>query len=258
MGTLKSHPDKKRDSEKYVVRRYRQLVHGDGLDSYRVTVGESDLLIMTGGDFSHIAHEELVRVRRKLREYIAGHPDFQRSFVPVAVCDDSPEIVRMMADAAKSCGVGPMAAVAGAIAECVGRVLLEHSSDVIIENGGDIFLASDTDRTVCVFAGDSPLSNRIGIRVSHEKMPVGICTSSGTVGHSISFGVADAVVVVAPQASLADAAATAICNKVSSRDSIKEAIRFAQSIPGLSGVVIIKDDVLGAWGEIELVKVGNA
>lgn len=88
-------------------------------------------------------------------------------------------------------------------------------------------------------------------------MPCGICTSSGTVGHSKSFGVADAVVVLARQASLADAAATAIGNKVSSRESVKEAIDFAQSIPALSGVVIIKDDVLGVWGEIELVRMAT-
>lgn len=248
----------KRQGSKYVVRRYRELVSAKGLDMYRVAVSESDLLIMTYGDLSDIARKEVIRLRRKLREYMAAHPDFQSSFLPVEVEPDSPEVVCMMADAAKSAGVGPMAAVAGAIAECVGRVLLQYSPEVIIENGGDIFVACSTERTVRIFAGDSPLSNKVGVRVLHENMPCGICTSSGTVGPSISFGVADAVVALASQTPLADASATAICNKVSSRDSIKEAIRFAQGIPELFGVVIIKDDVLGVWGEVELVSVANA
>lgn len=244
-------------ASKYVVRKYRDLVSAEGLDKYRVVVGESDLLIITRGDLSDIVRREVISFRRKLKQYIAGHQDFEKSFVPVEVGDDSPMVVRMMADAARAAGVGPMAAVAGAIAECVGRVLLQHSPEVIVENGGDIFMASVTDRTVCIFAGESVLSNRIGIKVPHDKMPCGICTSSGTVGHSKSFGVADAVVVLARQASLADAAATAIGNKVSSRESVKEAIDFAQSIPALSGVVIIKDDVLGVWGEIELVRMAT-
>lgn len=248
----------KRQGSEYVVRKYREFVSAKGLDAYRVAVSESDLLIMTCGDLSDIARKEVIRLRRKLREYIAAHPCFQSAFLPIEVEPDSPKVVQMMADAAKAAGVGPMAAVAGAIAECVGRVLLQYSPEVIIENGGDIFISSSTERTVRIFAGDSPLSNKVGVRVLQQNMPCGICTSSGTVGPSISLGVADAVVALARQTPLADAAATAICNKVSSRDSIKEAIHFARHISGLSGVVIIKDDVLGVWGEVELVSVGNA
>ncbi len=123
-----------------------------------------------------------------------------------------------MAAAAQTAGVGPMAAVAGAIAECVGRELLEFSPEVIVENGGDIFLKVSHRRTVGIFAGDSPLTGRIGIQIEARDTPLGVCTSSGTVGHSLSFGRADAVVVLAPAAALADAAATAIGNRVSRKE----------------------------------------
>ncbi|HEY50641.1 MAG TPA: UPF0280 family protein, partial [Dehalococcoidia bacterium] len=135
--------------------------------------------------------------------------------------------------------------------------LLEFSPEVIVENGGDIFLKSLRPRIIGVFAGDSPLTGKLGLQIEPEDTPLGICTSSGTVGHSLSFGRADAAIVLAESATLADAAATAIGNRVSDVADIEGAIEFAQSIGQLKGVVIIKDDKLGVWGEVKLVKTGN-
>jgi len=107
-------------------------------------------------------------------------------------------------------------------------------------------------RTVSIFAGDSPLSGKIGVEIEAEDTPLGICTSSGTVGHSVSYGKADAVVVLSKSASLADAAATAIANLVAVPDDFEKAFRKAEVIEGVSGLLVIKGDKAGAWGNIRL------
>ncbi len=145
-----------------------------------------------------------------------------------------------------------MASVAGAMAEFVGSDLLPFSPEIIVENGGDIYLKSLKERVVGIYAGKSPLTGRIGLVVRAEDTPLGICTSSGTVGHSLSYGRADAVVVLAKSATLADAAATAIGNLIVQSDDIPKGIEFARGINGLSGVLIIKDDNLGLWGGVKL------
>lgn len=148
-----------------------------------------------------------------------------------------------------------MAAVAGALAEAVGNDLLEYTPEIIIENGGDIFLKTTRMRKVGVYAGESPLSGRLALEVGPDNTPCGIATSSGTVGHSISFGRADAAVVVASSAVLADAAATAFGNRLTGPESIETAIEWARGIEGLRGVLAVLVDKLGAWGDIRLVKV---
>jgi ApbE superfamily uncharacterized protein (UPF0280 family) len=157
-----------------------------------------------------------------------------------------------MLEAGQNANVGPMAAVAGAIAEYVGRELLEFSPEIIVENGGDIFLKIIQKRIVGIYAGDSPLTGKLGLEIKPETTPFGVCTSSGTVGHSLSFGKADAVVVTADSATLADAAATAICNQVKKTDDINDAIYIGRNIVGLKGIVIIMGSNIGVWGDIKL------
>jgi hypothetical protein len=146
-----------------------------------------------------------------------------------------------------------MAAVAGAIAEAVGKDLLAHTIEVIVENGGDIFMKILRPRLVGVYAGESPFTGKIALEIRPEETPLGVCTSSGTVGHSLSLGAADAVIVVSSSTALADAAATAIGNRVSTVDDIDVAIGQAQTIDGLAGVVVIKEDRMGMWGNVKLV-----
>ena len=147
-----------------------------------------------------------------------------------------------------------MAAVAGAVAEYVGRELLNFSSEVIVENGGDIFLKNLERRVVGIYTGKAPFTGKIALQIEPEDTPLGVCTSSGTVGHSLSFGRADAAIVLSPSTPLADAAATAIGNLVTEEDDIYRGIEFAKGIEGLKGVAIIKDDKMALWGEINLVR----
>ncbi len=159
-----------------------------------------------------------------------------------------------MMEAAKQTDVGPMAAVAGAMAEYVGRELLALSPEVLVENGGDIFICSGTQTVFSIYAGDSPLSMTTGILVERQKRPFAMCTSSGTLGHSKSFGKADAVSVLAYSCSLADAAATALCNQVKNKGDIEKTLHQGKQIPGILGIVIIKGEQIGLWGDLKLVR----
>nr|MDA8404824.1 UPF0280 family protein [Desulfobacteraceae bacterium] len=172
---------------------------------------------------------------------------------PWRIPGPAPLIVKAMADAGAIAGVGPMAAVAGAVAEAVGKELMAISDEVIVENGGDIFIKLNRLCNCAIAAGKSPLSMRFGIRLDATKAPIGVCTSSATVGHSLSFGKADAVCVVSSSCALADAAATAICNRVGSEKEIEQAINAGKLIDGVSAIVVIMGDKVGFWGDAELV-----
>ena len=237
----------------YQPRTYRHWVQGQGLVSFHVVVKETDLYIRASSDLKiEEARNLVLKYRRILEEYIERHPSFATSLEPLTIDEDAPAIIGEMANASAKVDVGPMAAVAGAIAQFVGEELLSHSSEVIIENGGDIYLKSLKDRTVAIYAGGSPLSGKIGLEIKAAETPLSICTSSGTVGHSLSLGKADAVVVASKSATLADAAATAIGNIIIRPDDIAAGIEFAKHIEGLLGVVIIKDDKIGIWGNLTI------
>lgn len=238
----------------YEPRTYRKLVKGEDLVSFTVQVEETDLCIRAWRNLEKEADAAIREGRSCVEAYIAEHPRFKVSLKPVAVNGASPQLVSEMSEASAKAGVGPMASVAGAIAELVGRRLLGFSPEVIVENGGDIFLATRSKRLVAVYAGDSPLSNRVAIEIVPERTPLGVCTSSGTVGHSFSFGSADAVTVLSRSTALADAAATAIGNLVRSESDIPKGLERGKKIGGLEGVVIIKGGKMGVWGDVTLAK----
>jgi len=233
-------------------RTYRRHIETEGLVSFTVTVKETDLFIMAGRPLEKVTLDSVLRHRGYLERFIEQHPDFAVSLVPWQYSGPIPEIVRDMISAGEKAGVGPMAAVAGAVAERAGRDLLLHSKEVIIENGGDVFIKTSFPVTVGIFAGKSPVSMKIGLKVHSEDHPVAVCTSSGTVGHSLSFGRADAICVVSATCPLADAAATAIGNLIQSPADIERGIEFGKTIDGVDGVVIILGDRIGVWGELEL------
>lgn len=241
------------DKPEYVERTYRRTTSPD-LIRFTVRVMQTDLLIAAERDLTAQAQELVRACRADLEPYIKRDPGFEEALHPYHVRDDAPEIVRAMADAAALANVGPMAAVAGAIAERVGRGLGAYCGDVIVENGGDIWLQGCRERTVGVFAGPSPLSGKLALRVEGGMMPVAVCTSSGTVGPSLSFGGADAAIAIAGAGALADAAATAIGNAARSADDVPAAIEAAQRIPGLLGAVVIVGERVGAWGQVQLVR----
>jgi len=238
----------------YQPRIYRNEIKDTGLVSFTVAVKETDLYIRAEGDLTAEALAAIHEIRSPLEEYIRDHPLFLHSLAPVEVENGAPEIVRVMAEAARLANVGPMAAVAGAVAEMVGRKLLTFSPEVIVENGGDIFLKVSNKRQIGIYAGESTFTGKLAIEVEPGQTPLGVCTSSGTVGPSLSLGLADAAIVLAPSAALADAAATAVGNVVKSEQDIDAALERGKQIKGVSGIVVIKGGSMGAWGDIKLVK----
>lgn len=238
----------------YEPRTYRHWVKGADLVSFNVVVRETDLYIRAKRNLRRKALKVILKHRAQLEKYIENHPAFLTALDSLPVENDAPSIIKEMAGAAEKAGVGPMASVAGVIAEYVGRELIAFSPEVIVENGGDIFLKSLKPRSVGVYAGESPFTGKIAIQIEPEETPLGICTSSGTVGHSFSLGKADAAIVLSPSAPLADAAATAIANLVREPGDIPGALEFAGSIAGLTGAVLIKGDKLGLWGEVKIVR----
>jgi uncharacterized protein len=239
----------------YEPRTYRTRMVRSGLIGFRVTLRETDLWVMAGSDLSREVQEVVLQERQQLEAYIAGHPEFLTTLAPWPEDPYAPAVVREMIAAAARVGVGPMAAVAGALAARVGQRLEKSSPEIIVENGGDIYLKVTRPATVALFAGNSPLSYRIGLKITPEHTPLGVCTSSGTVGHSLSFGRADAACVLAADAALADAAATALGNRVADAGAIAAALGWAATVPELLGAVVIVGDQLGAWGEVELAPV---
>jgi hypothetical protein len=210
-------------------------------------------LIHCDTDLSQKALESVYAYRGFIESYISKHPDFLTSLAPIHDDDIAPPIVRDMLKASFAANVGPMASVAGAISEYVANDLLKISQNVIIENGGDIYLKSQEEVRVGVFAGNSPLTYKIGLLLKPVQMPLGVCTSSGTVGHSLSFGKADAVCVISRSSTMADAAATAIGNLVKSKEDIRTALENGIKIEGVLGILIVIAEHFGVIGEVELI-----
>ena len=195
--------------------------------------------------------EEIVRQRSLLEDYIARHPEFQTSLTPLEARADAPEIAHRMARAADRVGVGPMAAVAGAVAQCGAEAALKAGArEAIVENGGDIYLKVAGPVTIGLHAGTSSLGDRLAFALSAEETPLAICSSSGKMGHSMSLGQCDLATVVARDAALADAAATAAANRVRTIDDVNPTLERIAAIEGVAGVLIVKDDRVGLAGRL--------
>jgi len=236
-------------------RAYREAVRPqEGEVRFQVAVEQSDLLVVAERDLGVEIAAHVARVRGEIKNWILFHPEFAASLVPVAVPGDAPEVVRAMADAADLCGVGPMAAVAGAVAQAVGDHFAALSPNILVENGGDTYLRSTRERVVALLA--EPDSGAVlGLRIEADAFPVSVCASSATIGHSLSLGRGDLVAVRAPDARLADAAATALCNLLRDKNDVNRVLDRAKALAehGLTGVFAQVDDTLAAWGDIELV-----
>lgn len=216
---------------------------------------ESDLLIFTNKRLDKEFVKERVRAYRwQIENYIERDRKFLVALKPVPVEINAPLIIRRMAEAGQKANVGPMAAVAGAIAEFIGRDLIKKGyKEVIVENGGDVFLAGSQGRLVGIYAGAAKTWRNLRLKIRPALLPLGIATSSGTIGHSLSFGAADSVVIFSKDACLADSVATATCNLVKTKTDLKKAMDFAKTVKGVIGAVIILKDNLTSWGKIEFI-----
>jgi ApbE superfamily uncharacterized protein (UPF0280 family) len=260
---------------KYEIRDYREQFNKERLIGFTVTHRETDLWIGTDPKASYLGQinvpdfnsqdnildhmkiislEKIKELRKKLDEYMDTEPRFAKSLVPFKPDNGAPREIIDMAVAAARAGIGPMASVAGLFAREVGNALLQNFSieELVIENGGDIFARIKNDLVLSIFAGDSPLSGKIGLAIPSGTGQIGFCTSSGTVGPSLSFGKADAVAVACRDVLLADAFATALCNEVKIPDDIEQVLEISKDNPEILSVVIICKDKIGVQGEFEI------
>ncbi|ODS41086.1 hypothetical protein BEH94_08545 [Candidatus Altiarchaeales archaeon WOR_SM1_SCG] len=223
----------------------RKFLHKETVLNIKVDIDIIDELI-----------EEVLFQRKQLEHYIQKNPYFYCSYEPVEVEKNAPGIVKRMAEAGKLCGVGPMAAVAGTISElCARRGIELGAVKILIENGGDICCCG-SEFIIKIFSGDAGISNKIGFKVKPGEI-LGICTSSQTVGHSVSFGESDAVVAISKNTSVADAAATAVGNAVKGEvaESVQKGIELAKKLP-VEGVMIIRGEYIGTYGKLpEIVEI---
>jgi uncharacterized protein len=236
----------------YEERFYRGIAKPPDLACYEVKIKETDLLCCTTENLAGFIEGRVLFYRNQLEEYIRVKPVFKDSLTPVGHDPFAPQMVREMIETSQALGIGPMATVAGAMAEFVGNDIAHLSPEYVIENGGDIALRTGRERLAMVYAKDSPFSERIAIRIKPDDKPYGVCTSSGTVGPSLSFGRADAVCVIGRSALFADGLATKVGNAIRKKEDIPEAIDKGKAFPGVIGILVILGDHIGLWGDMEI------
>ncbi len=220
---------------------------------------KSDLWIAIDSGSWHEAlpcrcEELLAELWRTMEEYLCDDPSYRTALVPYAPLEGAPAIFRRMSDASLRAGIGPMGGVAAACSEWLADRLHSELSfrELIIENGGDVYAITEEPIDVAIYAGDSPLSGKVGFRVPSEDGAVGVCTSSGTVGPSLSFGVADAVMAICRDAVLADCYATAYGNRVRSVEDVERVAEELGALPEVMAAAVIKEDRVALAGHCEV------
>lgn len=195
--------------------------------------------------------ETVVAERRLLERYIARHPEFQTALVPVVLLEDAPEVARRMAAAADLTGLGPMASVAGTLAQLgVEAAIAAGCREAIVENGGDIYIHSDREVTIGIYAGMGAIGNKLAFRIDPQDLPLSLCSSSSKMGHSLSFGQCDLATVTAKDGALADSAVTLVCNLIKSESDLSPVLADVGTIPGITGIFAVKNAKIGMWGRL--------
>ena len=239
----------------YRERSYRSRFSNDERRWFCVKFLESDLWIgVDSGSYRASMEADtyamLVDLRRQMDAYLLMDPQYKTALTPYDAGLEAPNILKEMSRVSHKTGIGPMSAVAGAVAKKVAEFL--GTKEVIVENGGDIYAQAASDMDVSVFAGQSPLSEKIGLHIPAADFPLGICTSSGTVGPSLSLGRADAVMIVCKDVMLADSYATAMANRIKTVNDLQSVIDRISDLPDILGAIAVKDDRMAITGCYEL------
>lgn len=220
------------------MRVYRSFSWKD--TNLRICCPEFDLVTST-----------IVDHRRRLERYISRQPEFLTSLVPVILLDDAPEAALRMARAAELTGLGPMAAVAGTLAQLGAEAAMAKGcTEAIIENGGDMYIHSQDEVTVGLYAGDNAIGARLAFRLTPDRLPLSLCSSSSAMGHSLSLGRCDLATVIARDASLADAAVTLVCNRIKTPEDLSPVLDDVGAIPGIEGIFAVQGGKIGMWGNL--------
>ena len=226
---------------------------------HHIEIKESVITVLCDPAFIEAGKKGILQVRKEIEDFISDHAEFESSHSPLNPPPGSAPVIKKMYTESKKAGVGPLAAVAGTVAaQCLEEVMKAGAPEAVVDNGGDIALFIRQPLKVGIYAGENfPLN--LGFEVEPRTRPLGICTSSGTVGHSFSYGKADAAVVISENIILADAAATALANRVLSEDDLNSCFDFLTSLPEIEGSLVIWQDKISLWGTLPpLVKCKDA
>jgi ApbE superfamily uncharacterized protein (UPF0280 family) len=234
-------------------RFYRATGHPDNLVKTQVVIDQTDLMVLARQDLSSEISDLVHRLRAEIRAFATLHPEFLTSLLPIPAPEHSTALIKDMLRAARAVGVGPMAAVAGTIAQHVADSLAPRSPDILVENGGDVYMRSTVDRVVGILPAEDG-TMLVGTPIAASDFPCALCGSSATIGHSLSFGHADLVVVRSPSGAIADAAATHLANLLREKSDLPRVLARAEELAecGVEGVLAQCDGQIGAWGKMEL------
>jgi ApbE superfamily uncharacterized protein (UPF0280 family) len=244
---------------------YQERFYRDNVFSkfkLEISYKESDLLISTDKKIDDkLARDLLKKYYDVVAEYVEKNPSFLSALSPIDNDSRAPSIIKDMIQCAKITGIGPFASVAGAISFYVGQQLRHFADEVIIENGGDIFLKINEDKRIGVYLGEqfsthsSSLGekvDRVFLKIKKRDYSFGIASSSSFIGHSLNFGKADLVTVIAKNAVFADSFATALSNRVKKEQNVEEVLTIAQNSPFIEGILIAFQGKVYLWGDLEI------
>jgi len=235
----------------YQERFYREL-HKSNF-CLEVSYRESDIYLSCDKPLDEKVVKSLIKkYYDDIASYIRSYPNFLTSLTPWEEDSFAPSIVKDMIAASKVSGIGPFSCVAGGISWYVGRDLLKYCNELILENGGDLFLKINEDKRVGIYLGESFSPNFITVKIKKKEFPFGIASSSSCFGHSLNFGRADLVTVIALDSLLADSFATAFSNKIKRIGDIKKVISEAKEYSFIKAVVVAFEGRIAVWGEVEL------
>ena len=235
----------------YEERFYRNKI----LSKFKIEVSfkESDLLICSDKEIAkEKAQGILVKYYKQIEEYITGNPLFLTSLSPLEIDQAAPPIIKEMLEASKVTGIGPFSSVAGAVAQYVGGELLNYCQELIIENGGDIFLKINQDKIIGVYLGQEFKINDLNLKIKKRSQAFGVASSSSTLGHSLNFGKADLVSVVAKNIIIADGFATAISNRIKKLEDVDKILAEAKDKLPIEGLLVAFGEKIFLWGNLEV------
>ncbi|MCP4649887.1 MAG: UPF0280 family protein [PVC group bacterium] len=235
----------------YKKRIYQTSVYNDDLIRFQTDYYESNLFICAKNNLQKEALTTLKQYHTQITNHIEKNPLFKDTLEPLPPDKNAPAIIKKMLSAAKKANVGPMATVAGAIAEFIGKDLLNFSDEIIVENGGDIFICVKKDRKIGIFSGINSIYNQLSLKITAIDTPCGICTSSGKLGHSLSFGQSKATIVLAKSAAVADGFATSIGNVIQEDADVPKILKNLKKNKAILGAVIITENHFGAYGKVQ-------
>jgi len=231
---------------------YRKYISVREKFCYRLKYRYTDLLVTSDKEIGNEIKQPLVSFYNDIEKVIASDEDFSKSLGPVKPLHSYPPVIKEMCRAAGVFGVGPMAAVAGAVCDSIAESVSRICDFLMIENGGDVYIKSSHPVSAGLFSSSRHFPQSLNITINPGHTPCGICSSSGVMGHSLSMGKSDLVTVMSHSTAMADAAATAIANSVTEKTDVDRALHYYKDNKYIKGLVIIKDDRLAVWGALQL------